>query len=214
LFCPNHPDAPADQTCASCRKSFCRDCVVEIGGQGYCANCKEERVRDLKSGVSQGPELASRGSRFGAQLVDGLVLAAGFLLFAGLAILQRYQLPVHNGTNGYGLGYRLEPRSGGYPPWPATLYCANVVSLIGAFVYEWKMVAASGQTLGKRALGIKVVSDDGSPLGSHAWKRPLWRYLFTFMSCIGFIDPLMIFSERNRTLHDRLAKTLVIRARR
>jgi uncharacterized RDD family membrane protein YckC len=171
--------------------------VVEIGGQSYCGPCKEELVRDLKSGVSQSPELATRSSRFGAQVIDNFILGFGFLSAIGSLVASPFLQGDGDSTAlmvNLGIGY--------------------VALFVFAFVYEWKMVAASGQTLGKRALGIQVVSDDGSPLGNHAWKRPLWRYLFTFMSCIGLIDPLMIFSERNRTLHDRLAKTLVIRARR
>jgi len=177
--------------------------VVEIGGQSYCAQCKEELVRDLKSGVSQGPELATRLARLGAQIIDDIVLTGFAAVIVGLFVV------------GYFFRGSLHGHSDPDAPIVyASFMLGYAVFFIGAFVYEWKMVAAIGQTLGKRALGIKVVSDDGSPLGSHAWKRPLWRYLFTFMSCIGFIDPLMIFSERNRTLHDRLAKTLVIRARR
>jgi len=72
MNCPNHPDVAADQVCSSCGKSFCKDCVIEIGGQILCAPCKEEKIRDMKSGTG-GPDLASPWARLGAMLVDGIV---------------------------------------------------------------------------------------------------------------------------------------------
>jgi hypothetical protein len=68
MFCPNHPETVADQTCAFCRKQFCDSCVVHVGDQPLCAACKEERIREMKSGVptplnSTGPEYWPIGVR-------------------------------------------------------------------------------------------------------------------------------------------------------
>ena len=49
MACPNHPEIATDLiVCSGCAREFCHDCVVELGGQQFCATCKEERVRDLK----------------------------------------------------------------------------------------------------------------------------------------------------------------------
>src|SRR5215831_20514796 len=77
--CQNHPSVVSGLLgCVRCGKPFCPNCLVQIGGERYCASCKEEQVRDLKSGTS-GPQLASLGQRFTAAFVDGL-------LYMGLAL--------------------------------------------------------------------------------------------------------------------------------
>ncbi len=72
----------------------------------------------------------------------------------------------------------------------------------------------NGQTLGKKALGIRVVSPDGSPVtAKQAWGRGLARTLMQLTRILGLIDTLMIFSKPRTTLHDRIAKTRVVRAK-
>ncbi len=82
-------------------------------------------------------------------------------------------------------------------------------------IYEALMLASGGQTLGKKAAGTKVVNADGSDLrGSQAWSRAISRQLMSITYILGFIDSLMIFSEKRRTLHDRFGKTLVVNWKR
>lgn len=40
MQCKNHPTIEATDRCAGCAELFCPDCLVEIQGQKYCANCK------------------------------------------------------------------------------------------------------------------------------------------------------------------------------
>ncbi len=71
---------------------------------------------------------------------------------------------------------------------------------------------AGGQTLGKMAMGIRVVSaDDAEPLsvGRALQRTVLWAIL-AFPAGLGFLTAL--FSSDHRGLHDRLAGTRVIRA--
>ena len=72
---------------------------------------------------------------------------------------------------------------------------------------------AGGQTLGKMAAGIKVVSADA---GRHARPRPRAPARASSGSCsalpagLGFLTA--VFSRDRRGLHDRFAGTRVVRA--
>jgi len=71
---------------------------------------------------------------------------------------------------------------------------------------------AGGQTLGKMALGIRVVTaDDAEPLGiGRALRRTLMWVILAVPAGLGFITAL--FSSDYRGLHDHLAGTRVVRA--
>jgi uncharacterized RDD family membrane protein YckC len=66
---------------------------------------------------------------------------------------------------------------------------------------------ASGQTFGKRFVGIRVVKQDtDGPIGyAEAAHRAGARAVFWFVSFLALADPLL------RTLHDRSAGTVVIK---
>ena len=40
MECRNHPSVQAVDRCAGCAEPFCADCLVDIQGKKYCANCK------------------------------------------------------------------------------------------------------------------------------------------------------------------------------
>src|SRR5258708_2181920 len=40
MQCKNHPEVTAEDRCSGCAEPFCRDCLVEMHGQKYCASCK------------------------------------------------------------------------------------------------------------------------------------------------------------------------------
>ena len=76
MICRNHVDVSAGvRRCSRCGVTFCKDCLVDIGGQPYCATCKGEQLLDVRSGVDRtNLEFAGIGRRFAAQLLDGLVI--------------------------------------------------------------------------------------------------------------------------------------------
>jgi uncharacterized RDD family membrane protein YckC len=76
------------------------------------------------------------------------------------------------------------------------------------------MLTAWGQTLGKMALGIKVVTLQGGDIrAGQAWARAGSRAAMNAFY-VGIIDVLFIFSAQHRTLHDRLAGTVVVNWKR
>jgi hypothetical protein len=57
--CPNHPEAlDGLSRCARCGESYCASCLIQLRDRPVCAGCKDEEVRDLRSGVAAGAELA------------------------------------------------------------------------------------------------------------------------------------------------------------
>jgi uncharacterized RDD family membrane protein YckC len=101
--------------------------------------------------------LASIWRRAGARLVDaGLTWAAGFAVV----------FPITLGAIGV-------PKDG--DPWsmPILVTFFGVMSVL-PFVYEAVMLSMSGQTIGKRLLGLRVVDVDpaGEPIG---WGKAVWR---------------------------------------
>ncbi|HYO56940.1 RDD family protein [Archangium sp.] len=88
---------------------------------------------------------------------------------------------------------------------------------LGSFAmlgFQLYLLATTGQSLGKRAMGIKVVRTDGSPvdLGRLILLRNVVPMFIGVATCNLFtlVDPLFIFSAERRCLHDHLADTKVI----
>jgi uncharacterized RDD family membrane protein YckC len=187
--CPNHADVVSGLVrCARCGVAFCADCVVELDGRPYDAACKEEQIRDLKSGTV-GADIAGAVRRFGGVFIDGLLFVP---LWGFMAV--KYTVP------GMGMFDNFVPRL----LLPGLAYVA----------YEALMLRFSGgQTLGKKAVRIKVTNADGSDLsGGQAWARAGSRQLMSFTYILGLVDALMVFTANRRTLHDRIGKTIVVNA--
>lgn len=79
--------------------------------------------------------------------------------------------------------------------------------------YFTLFIAAGGQTIGKMAAGIRVISSDDDrarvPLG-HAILRAAAYFLSALPAGLGFL-PALIGADR-RAIHDRLADTRVVKA--
>jgi uncharacterized RDD family membrane protein YckC len=196
--CTNHPEvAQGVAFCVRCRRPFCSNCVVRLRGLAYCGSCKTEQVRDIQSGTVPGElELASTGRRFSALWLDSVL----FLIIGGLG--GALFLPAI-------LGRGPQDASVGWAMW--ALMGAFVVLVI---VYEALMLQSRGQTLGKMALGIKVVTPDGSPISpGQAWTRAVLRQVFfSYASLINYFPALV--TKQRTCIHDLIAKTRVVRARR
>jgi uncharacterized RDD family membrane protein YckC len=97
----------------------------------------------------------------------------------------------------------------------ALLVSGVVVGAAYAIVLEGR----SGQTLGKRAVGLVVVAEDGSPCGySRAMSRELLgRILIEGISLLFFLLPWLLayvsaaWDGKRQTWHDRIGQTIVVR---
>jgi uncharacterized RDD family membrane protein YckC len=183
--------------CSRCGKSFCGDCLVELKANRFCASCKSEAVKDMQSGVS-GTELplATVGRRFAAILVDGLIQAVVYvpmMFIFGFFAVQAQQAGAGANVAAGGMQLVLQ------------------VAIMGvSFLYEGLFLQMKSATPGKMALGLKVVSADGSPLTpGQCWIRPLVRALLGFCALIDYI-PAFLRKDRC-TVHDLAARSRVIK---
>jgi uncharacterized RDD family membrane protein YckC len=209
--CPNHPQVTLGLLpCGQCGRNFCGDCLVRLGGGPTCAGCKLERLSDIRSGVAEF-DFAGPWRRFAAQLVDGLLflIPSVLLFFSGLlySFAPRFG-PQPRGADFARLGIREQ--NGVWLPLLFTIFL-----MFSVVVYEALMLTARGQTLGKMALGVKVVTAQGGDIrAGQAWARALSRSVMSALYGLGFVDQLFIFTARRRTLHDRLARTVVVNWKR
>ena len=146
------------------------------------------------------PEKAARGVRLGAVLLDGVPIAV-------IAIIAAIVLP----TVGVGSNGKISPVG------VAVLTIVLLLALAYG-IYQLVQLHRTGQTFGKKMLGIKIVRNDGSRAGLG---RIFWLRMFVpgFVGAIplvgglfGLIDPLFIFGEEKRCLHDLIADTIVVTA--
>jgi uncharacterized RDD family membrane protein YckC len=183
MICRNHVDVSEGvRRCSRCGSTFCRDCLVDIGGKPYCATCKSEQLLDVRSGVSGPLDLATIGRRLGAYLLDVVILY------------------VVNFVIGLGLGAAMRGNAAA----PVLSCVAALLGLVFTLLYDGALVAASGQTLGKRAVRIKVVAEDGSNVTTgQAWGRALAKL-------IPFAQIVALFNNERKGIHDMLAHTRVV----
>jgi uncharacterized RDD family membrane protein YckC len=153
-------------------------------------------------------EIAGRGTRLGAYLLDALIsilFALPALIVGGGALFAS----ISSGASAETLV--MEMFTGMF----------GVLLLLG--MIAWGVITAVlvhryGQTIGKRLVGIKVVRKDGSraSLGRIFWLRNVVNALPSAIPIVGnfyfFIDSLFIFTESNQCVHDKIADTIVVRA--
>jgi uncharacterized RDD family membrane protein YckC len=81
---------------------------------------------------------------------------------------------------------------------------------------QWYLLAVSGQTLGKKLLMMRIVTDDGE-LPGFVRAVVLRSWVCYFICAVpivgrwfGFLDSLFIFSASRKCLHDHVAGTRVV----
>jgi uncharacterized RDD family membrane protein YckC len=146
---------------------------------------------------------ASRWARLGAALLDSLLYFLAMIpgVFLGIAM---------------GL-FENKNQNGEVDP---TLLVLIYGSLLVMAMVQWVFVSQRGQTLGKMAVGIRIVDfqSGANPGFVRAVILRVWVPAFIgFIPCagpiFGLVDPLWIFGEESRCLHDFIAQTRVVNAR-
>lgn len=87
---------------------------------------------------------------------------------------------------------------------------SNISSIIIYWLYDALQESGSMQaTLGKRALGIKVTDENGERISfGRATGRHFGKFVSALILMIGYL--MMIWDDKNQTLHDKMAGTLVV----
>lgn len=145
-------------------------------------------------------ELAGRGERLGAAILDGLI--GTVLVFLPLMLgadFNKLMAGDVTGLSGMGAG----------------LAVLDALILIGITIY---LVQKNGQTIGKKIVGIKVVRSDFSraSLGRIFWLRNVVNAIPGMIPYVGnvyaLVDHLFIFGESRQCVHDKIADTVVVKA--
>jgi uncharacterized RDD family membrane protein YckC len=89
----------------------------------------------------------------------------------------------------------------------------NLLSLVISWLYFALLESSErGATVGKMAMGLRVVTSDGRRLSfMNATGRYFAKILSAIILFIGFI--MVAFTDKKRGLHDMIAGTLVIKTR-
>lgn len=99
---------------------------------------------------------------------------------------------------------------------PSTAYWAVGIYALLYFAGQAFLLYKSGQSVGKKALKIKIIDEQNGQIPQLTRSFLIRSIVFIIINYFAFffiiIDFAFIFSERRRTLHDRLAKTLVVDA--
>ncbi len=150
-------------------------------------------------------QVATMGRRLAARLLDSIVVSLVMVIamFAGLAGALGMHGTAEDGVSpagGFGLVFGTMAIFSGF-----------------ALLYEWLMIAFLGQTLGKMALGLRVVRErDGQVPGlGSGFGRFVIPIVGMFLCYIGailvYLSPFFDSTGRNRGWHDRAAGTIVIK---
>ena len=142
--------------------------------------------------------LASPGSRLCAVIIDGLVnVPAVIALYLGMFM-------VFKGQSEAGVGVLV----------------LGILFLIAIAIYQIVILSTDGQTIGKRMMNVQVVmyEDESNPGFIHAVVlRAFVNGAIGIIPFVGplysIVDPLFIFSEEHRCVHDLIAGTKVVEVR-
>ncbi len=153
-------------------------------------------------------QFAGFGARFGAALLDGLILSP-------FGIISRIVLATGSKEITQ-CGFSRAPVTGLCSgPSGSTRALAGLIVLLGiaaAVLYYGLLEGRTGQTIGKRALGVKVLdSRTGVPIGTG---RAIGRYFAKFLSAIpcGLGYFWMLWDPAKQTWHDKIVRSYVVTA--
>lgn len=171
--------------------------------------------------------LAELGSRFAARVVDIIAVFALCAVANAWLAVQWWQVltPFLRQYNHYLTNGGTQPE---VPPAISYLFLLMLLVTTAVwFAYEVPSSANSGQTLGKRLLGIKVVALDsperlGFGRAFRRWARLGVPTLLWTWQCFGigfilqFIDCVFVLFDRpyRQALHDKVAATVVVQVTR
>ena len=160
----------------------------------------------LPAGLGGGPVLSGWWRRAGAQVIDGLIIGIGALIV--LSILGA-------------AGFSVDGDGGAVAFVAALLFAVLAITVVALLYAPLLMARTNGKTLGRMAVGIRVIRADGQPMtfGFAMLREVAVKALlvgvvssFTFglASLLDVLWPL--WDEENRALHDFIVNTRVIKA--
>ena len=142
-------------------------------------------------GAAPSVAYASWIQRVGAYLIDGVCV----LPFSLLAVL---------------LGRSTDDATG-VQSLNAFYFIFILLALVVQGYNRWYQAGKTGQSWGKKALGIRLVSEQtGQPIGAGlAFGRDICHFVDSIICYVGWLFPL--WDAKKQTLADKIVKTIVVR---
>ncbi len=168
-----------------------------------------KEVPVAKAETVENPEYADFWMRLLAHLIDGAVWAIPYYIVAGIINLVLYFIIMAIANASYEMAAFLAVIS--------AIISALLFYILPPFVavfYRAKLESSRWQaTVGKRALGLIVTDMYGDKLTfSQSIKRAFAKLLSDMTLGIGYL--VMLGHPYNQTMHDQIAKTVVLKGRR
>lgn len=86
----------------------------------------------------------------------------------------------------------------------------NYLGILCGLIYIIYFEGTTGQTLGKKIVGVKVIDYEGKTIGiPNAALRYIGKIISGLILGIGYI--MAAFDEKKQSLHDKIVKTYVIK---
>jgi uncharacterized RDD family membrane protein YckC len=92
---------------------------------------------------------------------------------------------------------------------------AFLIAVLAICIAQLYLLIVSGQTLGKKMMGIKIVMENTKKNGGfvpNVLLRVLVNSALGIVPFYGLVDILFIFREDRRCIHDLIAGTIVVKA--
>lgn len=143
---------------------------------------------------------ASFGRRFVASLLDGIIVGVAGAVIGGIIGVITGIILVASGSSGKDL---MTSIVGGI---------AQIISgglSLGYYIY---FTGKEGQTLGKKALGIKVVKKDSQQAPGYMsafLREAVGKFVSAIVFGLGYL--WMLWDKDKQTWHDKIAGTIVIK---
>jgi len=176
---------------------YCPSCQAPMGKTGDVIPDKAEKEKPevRRRTVSPGGPFSSVKRRFAALIIDDILLIAG-TIFISMGAWFSFSL-------GTGQG------SGGAPPAGSFMAIARFVYFLLWLSYHTAFLGSTGQTPGKRFVGVRVTRTDGSRISYWRAFARTWGYVLSSLVYVGFL--WAIWDRKKQAWHDKIVDTVVVK---
>ncbi|MEU9145199.1 RDD family protein [Streptomyces sp. NPDC048349] len=156
------------------------------------------------------PPLADFGRRLAARVIDVVIVAVPLFLIQLAFGTKRYMVETNEGEDISEVITRSYSGSG---------LIMTLISIVAYLGYDWWFTRRNGQTIGKKAMGLRVAMlNDGSvPQSGPALARAAVLWLPTLICCfclwpIALVISILVDKPYKQGLHDKVGRTVVVQS--
>jgi uncharacterized RDD family membrane protein YckC len=185
---------------ASSGKKVCSAChTINEASSVYCYRCGMKLPDEIKFDIKAGGVTAGFLSRFSAGFLDQLLIY--FMVSIILMILMQMLPSDVLGFEIIGFSYVWSLKS--------LCWFLGILAVVEV-LYFWLATAASGRTIGKIVLGLRVVREDGSRVSLLRSLARCLIYIIQLVLIFGLTFFVIAFNPENRAIHDLVSGTKVV----